>query len=184
MRHKNGGVPASVFVVVFVCSSGATLGRCAAATPSAYFVGSGGAGGFLPGLSVARLGVCLGSKSRKFVQGEPWEYAQRREFERRWFERARGWRREQCEPYIEAIDRRWERRAGGMALDAIAWAEAREAEAQLRRAVERDQVLRALEREASDRALFDRVRFGFLRGGGRGKTSRLQGACQGLCPGA
>jgi hypothetical protein len=45
-----------------------------------------------------------------------------------------------------------------MYLDAVAWFEAREAEAEFRRRVERETLLSALESEAADRAACDRLR--------------------------
>jgi hypothetical protein len=90
-----------------------------------------------------------------------------REREREWLGRARLRRREQCAPFIEAIDRRWEKRNGGMAGDAVAWWEARQAEAELRLRVEREELLAALLKEQDRRSEADLVRFGprKLKGG-------------------
>lgn len=117
----------------------------------------GGAGGAAAASSLAQTGVILRSKSLK--KSLP-EYLARRAARQ---DRLDEWRRDRAElsaPYVQATDRRWTRRNGGPSGDDVAWALARHEESELRREVERGVLLAALQREQSDRALFDQVRFG------------------------
>lgn len=157
--HESRGCPASVLVFVFVCSSGGYAGGCAAAAPLRLLRRLRGVQGGFERPPVSHVsGVCLSSNPLK----KAWELEKQRRRAQHLGEldARRLARRAQCAPYIEATDRRWERRAGGVAADMLAWAEAREAEAALRRQIGRDNLLAELQREVTDRALFEAVRFG------------------------